>query len=200
MSLYEASCSRCSYQRRLHDILRSYKLCDDDHGITIRQTFAWCEACRHVVHAERLEDLSVLKSEFDHYTVQGEEFYSWMGLSRGSDWREERERHLNNLRRRIEWRESRANPPKCLECGSTNVLVFPETDDDNDECEQEPEINHPDCDGRLRVPCVGFALSRDWVFYTPDGDKIATYEAFPSKGLVKREHAEQAAPPDRGGE
>jgi hypothetical protein len=170
----------------LHDILRSYKLRDDDYGITIRQGFAWCGAYRQVVYAERLEELPALETELQQDALRGEEFYSGLALPPGRDWREERDRHLSELRCRIEWRRSRVSPPKCLECGSSSILLIPVTDDDDDENGESPEIEHPDCGGCLRVVAVGLARSRDWVFYTPEGDKIATYEAFPSKGLVQR--------------
>src|SRR6266436_5681412 len=105
MSFHEARCDRCCYRRRLYHILRYYRLEGDDCRITIREAFAWCRDCRQVLHAERLENLVALETELEQDALLGEEVYSAMAPF-CKDWRKERDRHLSNLRRRIDWRRS----------------------------------------------------------------------------------------------
>src|SRR6186713_1109976 len=118
MGLYEASCDRCAYQRKLFDVLRSYKLQGDEYRLAIQQAFAWCPDCRHVVHTERLDNVPTLEAELDESSSLGKELYAELASPSDGSWQKTKERHVNDLRRRIEWRRSRVAPPRCLECGS----------------------------------------------------------------------------------
>ncbi|MFN0021422.1 MAG: hypothetical protein ACKVP0_24490 [Pirellulaceae bacterium] len=121
--------------------------------------------------AEQIESMSALEMEFKDDASQGQDLYSLMVNLPGTDWRDEKDRHLNDLRRRIKWRRSRQSPPKCLECGSTDLLVIPETDEENEN--QSPQgIEHPGCNGLLQVRGIGFSQNRAWIIYTSEGKKL----------------------------
>lgn len=187
MSLLHADCSVCGYHRHLsEDVLRSYKL-DEVTKVTIPVAYGWCERCAQVTAVEALPSLAKIDTD--------------IALAAAADndarWRE----HLQALRR---WRANRTAPAKCLECGSTHFQQFDEVQESDDLDESDEEYRpliHPGCGGKLTVNAVGFSRSGAWIFYTPEGDKIAAYDVYASRGLVPRpDDAEQAAPPDRGGE
>ncbi len=176
MSSYEAKCDRCSYKRKLYDILRSYDLGDGyKSAVTIRRQYAWCHQCQQTVSAELLEDLPSLEAELTQANGRGEEFYS--GFAFGNTWEEEKIRYLDDLKQRISLRKARVAPPKCLDCGSPNIIGMPESDGDDDEGPIVQPIEHPGCGGTLTITSIGLALNRAWFFYTPEGDKIESQES-----------------------
>jgi Zn ribbon nucleic-acid-binding protein len=175
MSLLSADCSVCGYHRRLaEDILRSYKL-DEDVRVTIPVAYGWCECCAAVTVVEALPSLA--KIDGDIAFVDGE--------GNGDNSQQCRE-HLQCLRR---WRANRISPAKCLECGSTRFERFEEIEEFNELSDWDEEwrpLIHPGCGGTLTLRGVGFSRSRIWFFYTPEGDKIAAYDVYASRGLVRR--------------
>jgi hypothetical protein len=69
------------------------------------------------------------------------------------------------MRERIKWRHLRRAPPKCLECGSSEIDVIR---DDRD-------FLHPKTGQRIILAGRGFTDSPSWeADFTVDGDKIAT--------------------------
>jgi hypothetical protein len=171
---YDANCDACGYTARLRHILRSYK-CGDGlpDRVTIEQAPAWCAGCRAVVSAETIPGVDTIQRDIDSCT----------------DADDESQEHLDRLRRRLAWRKERQAGPKCLECGSQDLAFVRIEEPEDEELDQEEIIHpmeHPGCGGTLAiVNWNGFSLNRLWIFYTPDGDKIDTFEASPSKGLVK---------------
>ena len=171
MLLLSADCSVCGYHRHLcEDILRSYKL-DEETKVTIPVAYGWCERCAAVTAVEALPPLA--KIDADLALAAGDDDAGWQD-------------RLQALRR---WRANRAGPAKCLECASTRFEQFEEVPDSDDPHEPEEEYRpliHPGCGGALTLRGVGFSRSGVWVFYTPEGDKIAAYDVYASRGLVRR--------------
>jgi len=69
------------------------------------------------------------------------------------------------------WRRARLSGPRCLECGSTDImqLVQSETRSGNDKW---PLQEHPGCGGVVTVLAQAvLALDRRWLRYTPEGVK-----------------------------
>src|SRR5689334_13151468 len=112
MSLNEAKCDKCGYEEKFPHILRSYLL-DSGQKLGVEQTFAWCENCNKIVWAERIPDLDQIEAELK----QSSEFFD---QSKSHDLLEANKfpSYLESEELRIEWRQTRKAPPKCLECGS----------------------------------------------------------------------------------
>lgn len=171
MSLLSADCSACAYHRHLsEDVLRSYKL-DEETKVTIPTGYGWCERCAEVTAVEALPSLAKIDADIALAADDND--------ARGRD-------HLQALRR---WRASRIVPAKCLECGATSFQRFDEVSDSDDPEGSDEEYRplvHPGCSGTLTLRGVGFSRSGVWVFYTPEGEKIAAYDVYASRGLVRR--------------
>jgi hypothetical protein len=57
----------------------------------------------------------------------------------------------------------RESPPKCLECGSTEIVVFP----------VGGRVKNPTGSGRVEITITGHcSTSFNNRFYTPEGDRI----------------------------
>ena len=70
---------------------------------------------------------------------------------------------ISELQARINWRKMRRSPPKCLHCGSSEILPIPEAE----------EFDHPVTGFRMKVEGQGFATTDGWrAEYTPEGDLI----------------------------
>ncbi|WP_145377664.1 hypothetical protein [Symmachiella dynata] len=73
---------------------------------------------------------------------------------------------IAETRKRIEWRQHRRSPAKCLHCGSTDIIVLPNTE----------EFAHPKTGERVVVVGRGFAEASPWhAEFTTEGDLISSY-------------------------
>ena len=158
MSTHKAKCDKCSYRATFSNPLRSYEM-PGGATVTIESTFVWCAACRAVQWGEELADLAELERELEACRTP-------------------------ELESRIAWRRARSSDPRCLECGSTEVmpLVQSETRSGYDKWTLQ---EHPGCGGVvivLQQPVL--ALDRRWLRYTPEGEKTQAYEMFLHKGAV----------------
>lgn len=157
------TCDRCSYLSRVPDILRSYRL-SDHVRITVEQKYAFCKQCSQVVNAEYIPTLTELNAALTEFVEANDPA------------------GIKFLEEQIAWLKTRLSPARCLECGSSQI-IFATVDEETDTA----ILEHPDCGGILFIRARGFELNRLWIFYTPEGQKIATYEVFPSRGLVNRD-------------
>ena len=183
--MYEAKCDRCKFTQRIADGgLRSYQL-PGDVRVTIRQQFAWCQSCHVVVHAERLPTIDQIKAELEAFEqLARDDRGSFAMPGRLAEDEINRERNqLQTLRQVVEGRKS---PERCLECGSTDLILIPMADEDDDEIVPMSPCGtvHPGCGGFLSIGGIGFSRSRAWTFYTTEGERIRAYEVLPVKGLV----------------
>ena len=81
------------------------------------------------------------------------------GLARGG----RHSLHHWELKRRRRWREGRKSPPKCLECGSTEIVLLPEGE----------KVENPTGPGWVEVTVTGHcSTSFNNRSYTPEGDRI----------------------------
>jgi hypothetical protein len=168
MSLLEARCSKCEYERKISaDILRSYKL-DESTDVTIPTTYGWCHGCSNVTPIEELPSIERIVLDI---AAAGEVDPKW----------------ADRLRRLHRWRLGRRGPAKCLECGASEFDLFEfEENDDVDAVWERRPITHPKCGGVLTLQGIGFSRSGIWVFYSPEGEKLTSYDVYPSRGLVER--------------
>src|SRR5689334_13399853 len=155
-----------------------YEFSDSDH-LDLQSTPVWCHRCGRVTHGEDLSSVEELDEQIRdlndptseayrsaRYGILEEEFGT------GEQFRQE---YLEKLRRRRTWRDSRISPPKCIRCGSTDILALP--------CGEA--VASPLGNGAIRVECIGMCSTvfNEW-FFTPEGDRIPrdtkpTYWSYP---------------------
>lgn len=174
---WKASCSQCKYREDFHEILCSYQI-TENRNLTIRQTFAWCNTCKKVVWAEKIEDVSRLEKE--RLSMLKSNTYAWLPI-KPEDQEAIRVRSVEDIDARIEWRKARISPPRCMECGSINIVFSEEYKRSG-----RMRFDHPSCSGIITVKWLGESVNMLWYFYTPEGEKIAEYNVSPSKGLIPR--------------
>src|SRR5690606_6177850 len=85
----------------------------------IDRDFRWCNGCEGFSAVERLPD--------EHELT----------LSLENAKNEHNKKHIRENEAAIEWRKLRMSPPKCLYCGSSDIL---ETD----------PVKHPGCGGKIQ--------------------------------------------------
>jgi hypothetical protein len=85
---------------------------------------------------------------------------------------------IAQLKLRRRWREARVSPPKCIECGSSDIVVVP----------MNESITNPAGPGTIEVRIRGMCstLFNEW-YFTPEGDRIQrdaapTYWHHPAMG------------------
>ena len=148
---------------------------EDGSTIDLQSEPVWCQQCGKVTHGESIEPIEVIEMRIAELMDPDSELYRWTmrtpfegmkNLERLCP-KESRDSFrlelLSNARKRREWREHRQSPPKCIHCGSTNIISFPE----NDAISGPPGTT-------IRLRCVGMCSTNfnQW-FYTPEGDRIA---------------------------
>jgi hypothetical protein len=71
---------------------------------------------------------------------------------------------IAELRKRIKWRQTRSNPPRCLECGGFEIVELPATD----------EFPHPATGEPVVEVSAGWADTEPWyAVFSPEGERIA---------------------------
>jgi hypothetical protein len=156
MRMWKIRCSGRDYQ--LGDQMWGYRhygrfyayLLPDQSTLDLSFIAAWCRDCREVTHAEEMPSMAAIEKELTT-SVPG--------------WRHE---ELTVLKK---WRTQRRSPPKCLDCGSTNIV--PVTLDFSEVIEQT--FPHPDCEGVLHfTPSGGYTLGpvQTQRLYSFEGDYL----------------------------
>jgi predicted Zn-ribbon and HTH transcriptional regulator len=79
--------------------------------VSYYRTTAWCHACDTIRDAELLPSLQDLEKEL--LILQGT---SWLHLLLPAH-----RAQIRGTRNMIQWRQARISPPRCLECGSTDI-------------------------------------------------------------------------------
>ncbi|TWU05850.1 hypothetical protein [Stieleria varia] len=142
----------------------------DGSTLDLRPTMAWCVKCQDFVDAEWIASLQQIEDELvelrDPTSMRAEVFTSEEPPFDKPVFRERRKRlyaeAIDEAERRVQWRSDRLAPPKCLQCGSTNV-------------EFQGDGNEMTVTGRglVHVECTGMC-STDFLnwFFTPEGDRI----------------------------
>lgn len=86
------------------------------------KTNAWCHDCKKITYAEDLPTIDEIREEYEHFGVPGPPVKGIRALMRRFD------RHYHEtmleLSNTLTWREQRKNPPRCLECGMTNIVLL----------------------------------------------------------------------------
>jgi predicted nucleic acid-binding Zn ribbon protein len=151
-------CDRCGQEYVVRQIQRYYEL--EDGSLLVRRLPAWCHAEKTMVEAEAIDDVEALERIVAMVEAEVEKS--------GGDHQTEFDNAttLDESRRRLRWRRTRRSPPRCLECGSTNVESVPESSD-------QGELRHPSCGGVLSLTAMDLEdLDSDPIRYDAEGIRL----------------------------
>jgi hypothetical protein len=149
-----------------------YRLPDGER-LHVRQTAAWCQSCGKFTLVEYIESVAELEAELPGLIVRKdqllEEAHGQSSVSEDLrsigfdlDWTE---RAIAEVPVRIAWRRKRQSPPKCLHCGTSNLLEI------DDPCGGDP-FTHPH-NGERVISSNGFASTEEWhAEFTPEGELL----------------------------
>ena len=132
----------------------------DGRKLHILQVAAWCHKCDRFVVAEEIPSIDWLRIELEKtQSGDSETIQIWNFVSNGQSVAI----RIAELEKRIEWRNSRANPPRCLECGSFGIVALP----------GGKEFRHPKTGELVYEVSAGWADAERWsADFTPEGDTL----------------------------
>ena len=140
---------------------------EDGSHMYMNTTPVWCHGCGQITHGERIESLEEIDKKLADLNNPTSVLYRMTAkgllneITGGGD-RLLQER-LQKTKQRRTWRERRISPPKCIRCGSTDILVLP----------IDQPVPNPAGPGTIKVRCVGMCETDfDECFFTPEGDRI----------------------------
>jgi hypothetical protein len=149
-----------------------YRLADGTR-LPVLQQPAWCPACSRFVLAEELPSVPALEEEIARYQRGDRDTLRWWAfVSNGAPAAE----RVAELLRRLQWRQERQTPPRCLSCGGVGPIPIP----------MSGEFAHPLTGERVVAGAGGWADTAPW------------FAEFSSEGVVLAEdvpHQATAAPP-----
>lgn len=162
-----------------------YEFSESDR-LDLHSVPVWCHRCGKITHGEDLSTVREIDEQIRDLDDPSSQLYRMTrhGVleelsGKGEEFLQDR---VNELQRRRSWRLTRKAPPKCLHCGTTDIL----------ELLEGVPVPNPRGDGRIQIDCVGMCstIFNQW-FFTPEGDRIArdtlpTYWHHPE--LDKPEH------------
>ena len=80
----------------------------------------------------------------------------------------------------LTWRKTRVTPPHCLECGSTQITHSTIDETSDIELSRASWLRGHYFYSTTRIlPGIVFRI-----YYTPEGENLASYEVFPCTGMV----------------
>ena len=128
-------CDRCRRRLSTSDSDDScYYVLPDGREFPLATADAWCDRCRYFVHAEN--------SPAFHYNV--ESIVECHHATEQGELPAQSPEHADWLAAMLEWRKLRKSGPKCLSCGSANILYLHVRGE-----HPNVELLHPRCGGKL---------------------------------------------------
>ncbi|WLD14769.1 hypothetical protein [Planctellipticum variicoloris] len=139
-----------------------YYQLSDGAKLSVFETPAWCYKCKSFITAEEIPTLESLAAEIEKLQAGDPELAKfWSYVLDGAPI----EKRIEQLRIRCGWRQSRRSPPRCLECGETDIVATPSAGDS--------EFKHPETGETLLVSGYGWTdLLPFIVEFTPEGERI----------------------------
>jgi hypothetical protein len=151
----------------------------DGYQIQISTWPVWCNQCREFTDGEIIHSLEELTAcaarlESGELAREHEQRTAWSTQQYAADAgnvdekrvRAKRRREKSELRmarREIEWRTQRRSPPRCLGCGTTDIVDF----------RHDEEVPSPCSDGTVRIEYAGHCRSMNpKAYYTAEGEEI----------------------------
>jgi hypothetical protein len=142
-----------------------YQLADGSR-VAVQTTPVWCRRCGTVTDGEEVEPLDEIDrrlAELDDPSSEASRDLSLLGglgIGGGDD---PRLWEIARLTRRRRWREGRATPPKCVRCGSPDMVVFP----------VDRPVPRPSGAGTVEVRVAGMCSPpwNEW-YFTSEGERV----------------------------
>ncbi len=150
----------------------------------VLQDPAWCPSCSRFVVAEEIPDVESMEEEIAKFSAGDPETLEvWAFVSNGQP----TSQRIAELRLRIDWRQSRRNAPRCLECGGFKTIRIP----------SGGTFRHPATGEPVVEVSSGWADTEAWVAeFTPEGDRITEQPHPPEHdGIPASDEGPQCAPP-----
>ena len=142
----------------------NYYQLPDDLALTVCAVPVWCRRCQTFFEGEDIGSVQGLEQEVTDYSdinSAGSRRILEISLLRNDT--ADLAELLAESKTRLEWRIGRIAPPKCLECGTTDIVHLGEGQ----------EIASPCSPGTLTITCVGMCSTAfNNHYYTPEGDRI----------------------------
>ena len=121
----------------------TYALSKKD-GLHVYASAGWCYRCRNFKYCEYIQSLEELDREIESYYDPASKNYAY-AIGESSNWAGNTdslkpiyfEQIVDCVRKRRNWRATRVSPPKCLWCGSTNIILFPFNEQSKSPCSDE---------------------------------------------------------------
>lgn len=140
---------------------------EDGSTLEVLTTPVWCRRCGGITDGEEVESVEAIDRKIAELHDTTSTAYKIVArgvlheLSGGGD--EFLRERIEELRLRRRWREHRQAPPKCIECGSSDLVQLPHGE----------AVAHPQGNGSILVRCAGMCSTsfNNW-YFTPEGDRI----------------------------
>ncbi len=155
----------------------NYYQLPDGSKLDVHGNPVWCRQCQTFSEVEWLQSVPELEQAIADYSdVSSAKSQRILQLSGLRDKAASLAKRLAERTTRLQWRGGRISPPKCLECGTTNVV----------DLGSGQEIVSPCSPGTLTIELVGMCSTafRNY-FYTPEGDRMST-QTQPSRWHMTR--------------
>jgi hypothetical protein len=136
-------------------------------GALLRMNAApvWCRVCSKFAEGEVVEPLAEIDQQLADLRDENSLFYQVAQDSlAGPGFHAEM---IAETQKRRKWREARIAGPKCLRCGTTEIVVLP----------RDQAIANPFSSGTLTLQFAGFAsVAFSNGLFSPEGDRLDTAE------------------------
>ena len=154
----QITCTSCSFSQSLvHCSVTVRYLLDADHHIDHHRASAWCPDCNRIEDVEDIPKPEAIDAELlaEEQIAQGTvvgRLKDKVGLPMSGERRRAHKR-IMRLRLKKEWLRQRCSLPRCLSCGSTDIVnITWENDGSGGDAEPNRQMSrtfrHP-CGGRL---------------------------------------------------
>jgi hypothetical protein len=139
-----------------------YELPNSTH-ITLSSSPVWCRLCNEFTEGESIEAIEAIDQQIADLWDPTSELFQFYKDSSTSSIGVDGIHFISELEKRRRWRESRQSPPKCLGCGSPEIVLLPEGQ----------KVTNPTGRGWIEVTVTGLCstpfMNR---YYTTEGDRI----------------------------
>ena len=179
MSLESLSirCEACDFASSSMRIWGQYVYKTSPHSVIyVNRTAGWCYSCQNIAPIEDFTDYEDMKQELQVYIEKRNKHEKTIRYSLFSYVSKEHRRirdHIWQLSDRLIFCDERVSPPKCLECGSTDVVpVKLPYYSDNDK--HPLDFTHPNCGGKLYIKntLIRFTMRFSERFYDAEGNRL----------------------------
>jgi hypothetical protein len=143
-----------------------YELADGNH-IDVHTEPVWCRQCGKITHGEEIESQEEIDRTLAHLQERRAAMLSEAESERYPAVQDLGGRfsaaYIESMTRRSEWRKARKSPPRCVLCGSIEIVRLPPGE----------HVPHPDGSGWIELDVIGMCSTsfNEW-FFMPEGDRI----------------------------